>query len=305
MDFRYSDEVRRAKDSGQPLVALETSVVAQGLPYPDNLAAARACEEAIRRAGAVPAPIALVDGEVWIGLEDATLRRLAEGKEKLLKVGSRDLAVAVATRASGGTTVSATCELAAAAGIRVFSTGGIGGVHRGASEHWDISQDIAALSRYPVAVVCAGAKSVLDLPKTMELLETAGVPVIGVGTNELPSFYSRESGLSLEHRADDAEAAARIAHARFEMLGQGGVLYTVPPPVEAALARNDVELHIASALADADRQGVRGKAVTPFLLGEMAKRTGGKTLKTNLALLENNARFAGALAVAYARLAKR
>ncbi|RKH74683.1 pseudouridine-5'-phosphate glycosidase [Corallococcus aberystwythensis] len=305
MDFRYSDEVRRAKDSGLPLVALETSVVAQGLPYPDNLAAARACEEAVRRAGAVPAPIALVDGEVWVGLEDATLRRLAEGKEKLLKVGSRDLAVAVATRASGGTTVSATCELAAAAGIRVFSTGGIGGVHRGASEHWDISQDIAALSRYPVAVVCAGAKSVLDLPKTMELLETAGVPVIGVGTNELPSFYSRESGLSLEHRADDAEAAARIAHARFDLLGQGGVLYTVPPPAEAALARNDVELHIASALADADRQGVRGKAVTPFLLGEMAKRTGGKSLKTNLALLENNARFAGALAVAYARLAKR
>lgn len=305
MDFRYSDEVRRAKESGQPLVALETSVVAQGLPYPNNLAAARACEEAIRRAGAVPAPIALVDGEVWIGLEDASLRRLAEGKEKLLKVGSRDLAVAVATRASGGTTVSATCELAAAAGIRVFSTGGIGGVHRGASEHWDISQDIAALSRYPVAVVCAGAKSVLDLPKTMELLETAGVPVIGVGTNELPSFYSRESGLSLEHRADDAETAARIAHARFETLGQGGVLYTVPPPAEAALPRNDVELHIASALADADRQGVRGKAVTPFLLGEMAKRTGGKSLKTNLALLENNARFAGALAVAYARIAKR
>ncbi|NBD13107.1 pseudouridine-5'-phosphate glycosidase [Corallococcus silvisoli] len=305
MDFRYSDEVRRAKDSGQPLVALETSVVAQGLPYPNNLAAARACEEAVRRAGAVPAPIAVVDGEVWIGLEDATLRRLAEGKEKLLKLGSRDLAVAVATRASGGTTVSATCELAAAAGIRVFSTGGIGGVHRGASEHWDISQDIAALSRYPVAVVCAGAKSVLDLPKTMELLETAGVPVIGVGTHELPSFYSRESGLSLEHRADDAEAAARIAHARFETLGQGGVLYTVPPPVEAALPRNDVELHIASALADAERQGVRGKAVTPFLLGEMAKRTGGKSLQTNLALLENNARFAGALAAAYARLAKR
>ncbi|TSC24640.1 pseudouridine-5'-phosphate glycosidase [Corallococcus sp. Z5C101001] len=305
MDFRYSDEVRRAKDSGQPLVALETSVVAQGLPYPNNLTAARACEEAVRRAGAVPAPIAVVDGEVWIGLEDATLRRLAEGKEKLLKLGSRDLAVAVATRASGGTTVSATCELAAAAGIRVFSTGGIGGVHRGASEHWDISQDIAALSRYPVAVVCAGAKSVLDLPKTMELLETAGVPVIGVGTHELPSFYSRESGLSLEHRADDAEAAARIAHARFETLGQGGVLYTVPPPVEAALPRNDVELHIASALADAERQGVRGKAVTPFLLGEMAKRTGGKSLQTNLALLENNARFAGALAVAYARLAKR
>lgn len=229
------------------------------------------------------------------------MRRLAEGKERLLKVASRDFAVAMATRATGGTTVSATCEMAAAAGIRVFSTGGIGGVHRGASEHFDISQDIAALARFPVAVVCAGAKSVLDLPKTMELLETAGVPVIGVGTDELPSFYSRGSGIPLEHRADDVDTAARIARARFESLKQGGVLYTVPPPEETSLPRNEVELHIAATLADADRQGIRGKAVTPFLLSEMAKRTGGKTLKANLALLTNNARFAGQLAVAYAR----
>lgn len=301
MELRFSDEVRRARDAGQPLVALETSVVAQGLPYPDNLAAARACEEAVRRGGAIPAAIAVVDGEVCIGLEETAMRRLAEGKERLLKLGSRDLAIAVATRASGGTTVSATCELAAAAGIHVFATGGIGGVHRGASEHWDISQDIAALARYPVAVVCAGAKSVLDLPKTMELLETAGVPVIGVGTDELPSFYSRGSGLKLEHRVDDVDTAARIARARFETLGQGGLLYTVPPPEETSLPRNEVELHIASTLADAERQGVRGKAVTPFLLSEMAKRTGGKTLKANLALLTNNARFAGQLAVAYAK----
>jgi pseudouridine-5'-phosphate glycosidase len=301
MDLRFSDEVRAARDAGQPIVALETSVVAQGLPYPDNLAAARACEEAIRRAGAIPAAIAVVDGQVCIGLEETAMRRLAEGKERLLKLGSRDLAVAMATRASGGTTVSATCELAAAAGIRVFSTGGIGGVHRGASEHFDISQDIAALARFPVAVVCAGAKSVLDLPKTMELLEAAGVPVIGVGTDELPSFYSRGSGLKLEHRVDDVETAARIARARFETLGQGGVLYTVPPPEETSLPRNEVELHIASTLADADRQGIRGKAVTPFLLSEMAKRTGGKTLKANLALLTHNARYAGQLAVAYAR----
>lgn len=301
MDLRFSDEVRRALDSRQPVVALETSVVAQGLPYPDNLAAARACEEAIRRAGAVPAATAVVDGEVCIGLEDAALRRLAEGKEPLLKLGSRDLAIAVATRASGGTTVSATCELAAAAGIRVFSTGGIGGVHRGASEHWDISQDITALARFPVAVVCAGAKSVLDLPKTMELLETAGVPIIGVGTHELPSFHSRDSGIKLEHRVDDVATAARIARARFETLGQGGVLYTVPPPEETALPRHEVELQIAAALAEAERQGIRGKAVTPFLLAELAKRTGGKTLKANLALLVNNARFAGQLAVAYAR----
>jgi pseudouridine-5'-phosphate glycosidase len=300
MSFRYSDEVRRALDAKAPLVALETSVVAQGLPYPDNLGAARACEEAVRRAGAVPAPIAVVDGEVWIGLEEAAMRRLAEGKERLMKLGSRDLAVAVALKASGGTTVSATCELAAAAGIRVFATGGLGGVHRGVSEHWDISQDVGALARYPVAVVCAGAKSVLDLPKTMEAMETAGVPVIGVGTSELPSFYSRSSGLPLEHRVEDASMAARVARARVE-LGQGGLVFALPPPEEVALPRADVELHIAAALAEADRQGVRGKAVTPFLLSELAKRTGGKSLKANLALLTNNARFAGELAVALAR----
>ncbi|HYI01649.1 pseudouridine-5'-phosphate glycosidase [Hyalangium sp.] len=300
MSFRYSDEVRRALDAKAPLVALETSVVAQGLPYPDNLSAARACEEAVRRAGAVPAPIAVVDGEVWIGLEEAAMRRLAEGKERLMKLGSRDLAVAVALKASGGTTVSATCELAAAAGIRVFATGGLGGIHRGVSEHWDISQDIGALARYPVAVVCAGAKSVLDLPKTMEALETAGVPVIGVGTSELPSFYSRSSGLPLEHRVEDASTAARIVHARLG-LGQGGLVFALPPPEEEALPRAEVELHIASALAEAERQGVRGKAVTPFLLSDMARRTSGKSLKVNLALLTNNARFGGELAVALAR----
>jgi pseudouridine-5'-phosphate glycosidase len=301
MNFRYSEEVLRAMEEELPLVALETSVVAQGLPYPDNLAAARACEEAVRRAGAVPAPIAMVDGQVCIGLEDADMRRLAEGKERLLKLASRDLAVAMALKASGGTTVSATCELAAALGIRVFATGGIGGVHRGASEHMDISQDLHALAQFPVAVVCAGAKSILDLPKTLEALETAGVPVIGVGTSELPSFYSRSSGLPLEHRVEGAEDAARVVLARFDTLEQGGLLFTLPPPEETALPRNEVELHIASALAEAERQGVRGKAVTPFLLSDMAKRTGGKSLKANLALLTNNARFAGELAVAYAR----
>lgn len=300
MNFRYAEEVRRALDAKAPLVALETSVVAQGLPYPDNLAAARACEEAVRRAGAVPAPIAVVDGQVWIGLEEAALLRLAEGKEKLMKLGSRDLPVAVALGASGGTTVSATCELAAAAGIRVFATGGLGGVHRGASEHWDVSQDIGALARYPVAVVCAGAKSVLDLPKTMESLETAGVPVIGVGTDELPSFYSRGSGLPLEHRVNDAATAARIVQARLA-LGQGGIVFAQPPPEEVALPRAEVELHIAAALAEAERQNVRGKAVTPFLLSDLARRTGGKSLKANLALLTHNARFAGELAVALSR----
>ena len=296
MDFRYSDEVRDARAAGAPLVALETSVVAQGLPYPENLSAARACEEAVRRAGAVPAAIAVVDGQVCIGLEQAQMRKLAEGRERLLKLGSRDLAVALGTGATGGTTVSATCELAAAAGIRVFATGGIGGVHRGVAEHLDVSQDLWALARFPVAVVCAGAKSVLDLPKTLEALDAVGVPVVGVGTDELPSFYSRSSGLPLEHRVEDAATAARIARARFETLGQGGLLFALPPPEEASLQRAEVELHIAHALAEAERQGVRGKAVTPFLLGELARRTGGKSLQANLALLVNNARFAGALA---------
>ncbi|WP_434390235.1 pseudouridine-5'-phosphate glycosidase [Melittangium boletus] len=301
MNLRFSEEVRRAREQGTPLVAQETSVVAQGLPYPHNLTAARACEEAVRRAGAVPAPIAVVDGEVWVGLEEAQMRRLAEGKERLLKLASRDLPVAIAQKATGGTTVSATCEVAAAAGIRVFATGGIGGVHRGVSEHLDISQDLWALQRFPVAVVCAGAKSVLDLPKTLEALETAAVLVLGVGTDELPSFYSRGSGLPLEHRVEDAAGGAAVLRARFDTLGQGGVLFTVPPPEETSLPRAEVELHIASAMAEADRQGIRGKAVTPFLLTQLAQRTSGKSLRANLALLENNARFAGQLAVAYAR----
>lgn len=301
MDLHYGDEVRHARERGVPLVALETSVVAQGLPYPDNLAAARACEEAVRREGAVPAPIALVDGEVWVGLDEARMRRLAEGRERLWKLGSRDLAVAMARKATGGTTVSATCELAAAAGIRVFSTGGIGGVHRGVAEQLDISQDLWALARFPVAVVCAGAKSVLDLPKTLEALESVAVPVLGVGTDELPSFYSRGSGLKLEHQVEDAAMAARILRARFEALGQGGVLFTLPPPEATALPREEVERHIASALAEAERQQVRGKAVTPFLLSRMAQLTEGRSLRANLALLENNARFAGKLAVAYAQ----
>lgn len=300
MQLRFSNEVRAARDGGVALVALETSVVAQGLPFPHNLEAARECEEAVRRAGAVPAAIGLIDGEVWVGLEAEQLRRLAQAGGELLKVGSRDLAIAVATKRSGGTTVSATCEVAARAGIRVFSTGGIGGVHRGASDHFDLSQDLWALSRFPVAVVCAGAKSVLDLPKTLEVLETVAVPVIGVGTSELPSFYSRTSGLQLEHRVEDAAGAAAIARARFETLGQGGILFAVPPPEETSLPSNEVELHIAMALELAAKGGIKGKAVTPFLLNEVAKRTGGKSLRANLALLQNNAKFAGALAVALA-----
>ncbi|MCC6336679.1 MAG: pseudouridine-5'-phosphate glycosidase [Myxococcales bacterium] len=296
MKLQFSAEVATARRTLKPLVALESSVLAQGLPYPENLEAATRCEAAVRAEGAVPATMAVIDGELWVGLDAHRTERLAKGRG-LMKVGSRDLAIAVARRATGGTTVSATVELAAAAGIHVFSTGGLGGVHRGMEETLDISQDLPAIARFPVAVVCAGAKSVLDLPRTLELLETLGVPVIGVGTDELPGFYSRETGLPLEHQVADAGEAGEVLRARAE-LGQGGVIFAVPPPKAAAMKRVDVEKHLEAALKAAKEKRISGKSVTPFLLSELAKRTKGKSLAANLALLENNARFAARLATA-------
>jgi pseudouridine-5'-phosphate glycosidase len=298
MRLFYSREVAAARRAHRPLVALETSVLAQGLPYPQNLSAARQCEAAIRSGGAVPAAIAILDGRAHAGLDASQIERLALGPGSW-KIGSRDISVAIAKRATGGTTVSATCELAAAAGILVFSTGGLGGVHRGASEHFDVSQDLGALARFPVAVVCAGAKSVLDLPKTLELLESLAVPVIGVGTAEFPGFYTRSTGIFLEHSVENAAEAAEIVRAR-RALGQGGAVFAVPPPACTELKFEEVERHLRAALREAVAQRVEGKSVTPFLLGEMARRTSGRSLAANLALLENNARFAGALAVALA-----
>lgn len=300
MKVRVSQEVTQAIGTGQPVVAMESSVTAQGLPYPENLHSARACEEAVRRAGAVPAITAVIDGVVCAGLSADEVRRLAETKG-LRKIASRDLPMAVADGATGGTTVSATCEIAATLGIRVFATGGIGGVHRGAAEHFDLSQDLWALSRFPIAVVCAGAKSVLDLPKTLEALEALAVPVIGVGTKDFPSFYSRSSGLELEHSVAGPETAAKLVRARFDSLQQGGMVFAVPPPEPTSLPREEVEAQIEAALKVAQTKAVKGKAVTPFLLSELARATGGKTLQANLALLENNARFAGELAVEYAK----
>ncbi len=296
MKLVFSAEVKRAKKKNGPLVALETSVLAQGLPYPRNVEAARRCEAAVRETGATPAAMAVIDGALHVGIDDEQTELLATGKG-LLKLGSRDLAIAVAQKRTGGTTVSATCEMAARAGIGVFATGGLGGVHRGVAEDLDISQDLPAIARWPVAVVCAGAKSVLDLPKTLELLETLGVPVIGVGTNELPGFYSRETGLTLEHSVPNARTAAEIVKAR-QALKQGGLIFAVPPPEKTALPRAEIEKHLKAALAIGKQKGISGKAATPFLLGEMVRRTKGRTLEANLALLENNARFAGQLAVA-------
>jgi pseudouridine-5'-phosphate glycosidase len=239
--------------------------------------------------------MAVINGQPRAGLEEDDLKVLTEG-EGLMKLGSRDLSIAVAFRRTGGTTVSATCEMASAAGIAVFATGGLGGVHRGAEVDFDVSQDLLALARWPVAVVCAGAKSVLDLPKTMELLETLGVPVVGVGTDELPGFYTRETGLRLEHRVDTAEQGAAIIRARRE-LGQGGVVFALPPPKATALKRAEVEKHVKAALAVARKKRITGKAVTPFLLSELGRRTKGRALKANLALLEHNASFAAKLAL--------
>jgi pseudouridine-5'-phosphate glycosidase len=297
---QLSEEVRDALASGSPVVALETSVVAQGLPRPHNLDAALACEQAVREAGAVPAATAVLDGALRVGLNRAELERLA-GEPGLLKLGSRDLCVAVAGRRTGGTTVSATCELAAAAGIRLFATGGIGGVHRGVERDWDISQDLQALARFPVAVVCAGAKSILDLPKTLEHLEALGVPVVGVGTGEFPAFFSTSSGLPLEHRVEDPAGAARVVHARLVQLRQGGMLLAQPPPAELALPREQLEAEIKRALGEAASAGISGKAVTPFLLGRVAALTGGKSLAVNRALLVSNARLAAQVAVELGR----
>jgi len=303
MRLVLGDEVKQARDRGAPLVALETSVVAQGLPAPENLQAARACEEAVRRAGAVPASLAVIDGQVKVGLSAEEMARLAEGGDRVMKIGARDLAPAVASLRTGGTTVSASVEIAARAGIRVFATGGIGGVHRGVTETMDVSQDLLAISRFPVAVVCAGGKSVLDLPKTLEALEALAVPVVGVGTLDLPSFYCRTSGLLLEQRVEGPEDAARLLTVRFVDLEQGGLVLALPPPADSALPASELEKHLAGALAEADARDVHGKALTPFLLSQLSRRTSGRTLKANLALLENNARFAGQLAVACAALA--
>jgi pseudouridine-5'-phosphate glycosidase len=298
-----SEEVRQALEARGPVVALETSVVSQGLPYPQNLEAARACEEAVRRQGAIPAPIAVLDGEVHVGLSSEQLRRLAEPAvgecPRIWKLGGRDLAVSIAQRATGATTVSATCEIASLVGLRVFATGGIGGVHRGAEQ--DISEDLQALARCPVAVVCAGAKSILDLPRTLELLETLGVPVLGVGTREFPAFYSRASGLFVDHAVQDAQGAAAVLQARLDGLGRGGLLFALPPPHETALPKDEVERGVLVALDQAEREGIHGKAVTPFLLRRLSELTGGRTLNANLALLVHNARFAAQVAVEDAR----
>ena len=299
MRLAYGTGVREAIDSRRGVVALESTVIAQGLPRPDNLTTALQLEQDIRDAGAVPATVCLADGHAVVGATEALVARLAN-EDGIVKVSTRDLAPFLA-RENGGlgaTTVATTSEIAARAGIEVFSTGGIGGVHRGAERTMDISADLRALVDNPIVVVCAGAKLVLDLAKTLEVLETLGVPVIGYGTDEFPAFYVRSSGLPLQQRVDDPLSAARIA--RVQLDRGHGLLVCVPIPASDAMPRAQVEREIEDALAAAETAGVRGWALTPFLLDHVREASSGRSLTANIALLRNNARVAAAIATAVA-----
>jgi pseudouridine-5'-phosphate glycosidase len=298
MTIDVSPEVAGALAAGGAVVALESTIISHGMPYPDNLATARAVEQVVRDRGAVPATIAVVDGRVRVGLDDDSLERLAAGGDDVAKASRRDLPVFVARGATAGTTVAATMYLAHRAGVGVFATGGIGGVHRGVERTLDVSADLVELGATPVTVVCAGAKSILDLPRTLEVLETEGVPVIGVGTGEFPAFFSRESGLAVPHRVDTVAELAAVVTAHRDLGLPGGILVANPIPEPDAVPAAEITTLIEQALSDADREGVTGKDVTPYLLGRIVDLTGGKSLVANVALVKNNARLAAELAAA-------
>jgi len=301
--IRFEPAVRGALDDGAPVVALESTIVTHGMPWPDNLAMLERVEAAIRAEGATPATIAVIDGSIEVGLTGAQAQSLAR-REGCAKLSRADLAFACARGLTGGTTVAATMMAAHAAGIEIFATGGIGGVHKGAETSFDISADLDELARTPVTVVSAGAKAILDIAKTLEALETRGVPVIAVGQHEMPAFWSRASGLRAPLRLDDAAAIARFIATRANLpsFGHGGVLIANPVPAGAEIPRDQMQAHIENAQAEAEHGGIAGKDVTPWLLSRIVEITGGRSLKTNIALVENNARLAARIAVERARL---
>ena len=288
-------EVADALAKGGPVVALESTIITHGMPWPGNRDMALEVEAVIRAEGAVPATIAVIDGHLHAGLDEATITKLAQAKD-VMKLSRADFAFALAEGRTGATTVAATMMAAELAGISVFATGGIGGVHQGAELSFDISADLEELSRTPVIVVSAGAKAILDIPKTLEALETRGVPVVAYGQDAMPAFWSRQSGLAAPLRLDDAEAIARFEITRRALGGHGGMLIANPVPVEDEIAADEMNRHIAAALATAKQKGIEGKAVTPFLLGEILNLTDGASLKTNIALVLNNARLAARIA---------
>ncbi|GIL37142.1 pseudouridine-5'-phosphate glycosidase [Phycicoccus sp. DTK01] len=295
-------EVREALAAGRPVVALESTIISHGMPYPANVAMAREVEQIVRDGGAVPATIAVIAGRPTVGLSDDELEMFgADGG--IRKVSVRDIPHVLATGVHGATTVASTMRIAALAGIRTFVTGGLGGVHQGAETSMDVSADLTELSRTEVAVISAGVKSILDIGRTLEVLETLGVPVVGFGTDEFPSFFSRSSGLPVPMRVDTPEQVAELMHASFG-LGLGvGISIANPVPAEHEMSHEDIDDVIARALAECAEQGVTGKDITPFLLGRLVELSDGRSLETNLALVRHNARVGTAIAVAYAATA--
>jgi pseudouridine-5'-phosphate glycosidase len=293
--FIFQAEVSRALRLGLPVVALESAVITHGLPRPKNLELSRLLEASVRHESAVPATVGLLNGKVHIGLSDEELIRLAN-EDGARKISRRDYGIAIARGENGGTTVAGTLIAARLAGIRVFATGGIGGVHR--NPPFDVSADLPELGRSPIVVVCAGAKSILDLPATVEVLETMGVAVLGYRTDEFPAFYSRSSGLPVNVRIETPQEAAEIARAQWEMGIDSALLVVQPPPEEVALPAAEIESVITGALEEARQKKISGAAVTPFLLDHVARLSGGASLRTNLALLENNAHLAAQIALA-------
>lgn len=299
--MRYSDEVKKAKAEGRPIVSLESTIISHGMPYPKNKETALALEAIIREEGAVPATIGIIDGEIVIGMNEEEIEAFSTRKG-IRKVSKRDLPIVMARKEWGATTVSATILCSAMAGIDIFATGGIGGVHRGAEKTWDVSRDLYELGSEPTMVVCSGAKAILDLPKTIEVLETQGVSVLSYESETFASFYSRSSGLPVDAVFRDPAEAAAILKARRDLGLTGGVLVSNPCPEEMALPNEYIEKAIDEAIKEAEEQKITGKAVTPFLLSRIATITGGESLETNMALVKNNARLAAKIALSYSKL---
>jgi pseudouridine-5'-phosphate glycosidase len=297
--LQFSPEVEAARAAGKPVVALESTIISHGMPYPQNVQTARDVEQVIRDAGAVPATIAIIDGRICVGLSSEQLELLGQAKDAM-KVSRRDLAYVLATRKLGATTVAATMICAQLAGIEVFVTGGIGGVHRGAETSFDISADLQELARTSVAVVCAGVKSILDIGLTLEYLETHGVPVLSVGQPAFPAFFTRDSGFRADFQLDTPTEQARFIRTKWQLGLQGGVVVSNPVPVASSMQNAEIDGIIEQALNEANQQGVKGKAVTPFLLARIKELTGGRSLATNIALVKHNALVGARLALALA-----
>jgi len=293
--FYFKDEVKEALETGRPVVALESTLISHGFPYPENLEVAGEMEEIIRGCGVVPATIAVIGGKIKVGLTKGELEFMATSRD-ILKASRRDLAVIAAKGLNGATTVAATMMVAERTGIKVFATGGIGGVHRGAEKTFDVSADLQELARTPVAVVCSGAKAILDLPLTREYLETMGVPVIGFKSEEMPAFYCRESGLMVDYVVDDEVEAAKIIRAMLDLEVGGGIIIANPIPEEYALSIEYTNKMIEEAVRAAEKEGIKGKKLTPYLLNKIKELSGGKSLQANIELVKDNARVAAKIA---------